>query len=181
MRRLSAILTLLLLPALAAAQSTVDGPAVPVAAPPQLVDQLLHTRRFAPEVLGNLQAIPLWGTPDGRVLAIVASADSSVPGDVYPQLAFNAAPVNHVIFMRPVYRRSDARYIYHLQADPRNRYLGTPNIGVVDGQRKIVFMGVPLHLLNNTTQGNPRGLGGADRRGARARSSRAPARVRPLL
>jgi hypothetical protein len=79
MRRLSAILTLLLLPALAAAQSTVDAAAVPAAAPPQLVDQLLHTRRFAPEVLGNLQAMPLWGTPDGRVLAIVASADSSVP------------------------------------------------------------------------------------------------------
>jgi len=79
MRRLSAILTLLLTPALAAAQSTVDVAAVQVAAPPQLVDQLLHTPRFAPSVIGNLQATPLWGTPDGRVLAIVASADSSVP------------------------------------------------------------------------------------------------------
>lgn len=79
MRRFSAILTLLLTPALAAAQSTVDVAAVQVAAPPQLIDQLLQTPRFAPSVIGNLQATPLWGTPDGRVLAIVASADSSVP------------------------------------------------------------------------------------------------------
>jgi len=79
MRRLSAILPLLLTPALAAAQSTVDVTGATLVAPPQLVDQLLHTPRFAPAVLGNLQAMPLWGTPDGRVLAIVASADSNVP------------------------------------------------------------------------------------------------------
>ena len=84
--------------------------------------------------------------------------DSTDLSDIYPQLAFNGSPSTHVLFMRPVYRRADARYIYHLQADTRNRYLGTPNIGVVDGQRTIIFMGLPLHLLNNTVAGNPDGL-----------------------
>jgi hypothetical protein len=28
----------------------------------------------------------------------------------------------------------------------------------VDGQGHIVFIGLPLHLLNNTTTGNPLGL-----------------------
>jgi hypothetical protein len=62
--------------------------------------------------------------------------------------------------MRPIYRRSDARYIYRLQADTRSpqRYLGSPNIAVIDGQNTIIFVGVPLHLLNNTTSGNPAGL-----------------------
>lgn len=93
-------------------------------------------------------------TGDTRIPAnYVLLADSTNGTDIYPQLAFNSSPVNHVIFMRPVYRRADARYIYHLQSDPRDRYLGTPNIGVLDGQGRIVFMGVPLHLLNNTEQG----------------------------
>ncbi|MFN0158323.1 MAG: hypothetical protein ACKVRP_09670 [Bacteroidota bacterium] len=87
-------------------------------------------------------------------------ADSSIPGSEYPQLAFNSAPPNHLIFMRPIYRRSDARYLYHLQADTRNRYLGMPNVAVVDGEQSIIFVGLPLHLLNNTDPafGNPNGL-----------------------
>jgi hypothetical protein len=72
MRRLSAILPLLLLPALAAAQSLAGVPAPP----PQLVDELLAPAIVAP---ADLQSTPLWGTPDGRILAIVASAGSSVP------------------------------------------------------------------------------------------------------
>jgi hypothetical protein len=62
--------------------------------------------------------------------------------------------------MRPIYRRSDARYLYHLQADTRvpQRYFGSPNIAVIDGQNTIIFVGLPLHLLNNTVQGNPEGL-----------------------
>ena len=79
---------------------------------------------------------------------------------IYPRLAFNASPTIHSVFMRPIYRRSDARYIYRLQADTRSpqRYLGAPNIAVIDGQNTIIFVGVPLHLLNNTTLGNPPGL-----------------------
>jgi len=29
---------------------------------------------------------------------------------------------------------------------------------VIDGQNTIVFVGLPLHLLNNTAQGNPLGI-----------------------
>jgi hypothetical protein len=102
---------------------------------------------------------PLPAAGDTRIPAnYVLYPDSSNLSDIYPQLAFNSTPVNHSIFMRPIYRRSDARYIYHLQADTRNRYYGTPNIGVVDGQRTIIFMGLPLHILNNTVVGNPQGL-----------------------
>jgi hypothetical protein len=77
---------------------------------------------------------------------------------IYPRLAFNASPAIHSIFMRPIYRRTDARYIYRLQTDTRARYSGTPTIGVVDGVRTIIFVGLPLHLLNNTVEGNPAGL-----------------------
>lgn len=81
-------------------------------------------------------------------------ADSSTPGNIYPNLQFNGdTTIVHSIFMRPIYRRSDSRYIYRLQASTRNRYIGMPNIGVVDGQGTIVFIGLPLHLLNNTTAG----------------------------
>ncbi len=90
----------------------------------------------------------------------VLYADSTNPFDIYPQLAFNATPINHVIFMRPVYKRTDARYLYRLQPDARvpQRYLGSPTVAVIDGQNTIVFVGLPLHLLDNTVQGNPRGL-----------------------
>ena len=98
---------------------------------------------------------------DSRIPAgLLVLPDSTDPAQVYPLLAFNATPVIHSIFMRPVYRRADARYIYHLQADPRvpARYLGAPNIAVVDGARTTIFFGVPLHLLNNAAAGNPLGL-----------------------
>lgn len=98
---------------------------------------------------------------DSRIPAnYVVYPDSTNPASIYPQLAFNASPSIHSVFMRPVYRRSDARYLYHLQADTRSpqRYLGAPNIAVIDGQNTIIFVGVPLHVLNNTTLGNPQGL-----------------------
>ena len=98
---------------------------------------------------------------DSRIPAgLLVLPDSTDPGRIYPLLAFNATPAIHSIFLRPVYRRADARYIYHLEADPRvpARYLGAPNIAVVDGARTIIFFGVPLHLLNNTVAGNPLGL-----------------------
>lgn len=84
--------------------------------------------------------------------------DSSVPGEIYPLLAANSTPSRHTVFWRTIYKRSDARYIYRLQPDtvasPNGpRYVGSPNIGVVDGQRSIIFIGIPIHLLNNTTLG----------------------------
>ena len=98
---------------------------------------------------------------DSRLPAnYVVYPDSSDLRNVYPQLAFNSSPSNHSIFMRPIYRRSDARYLYRLQADARVplRYFGSPHLAVIDGQNTIIFIGVPLHLLNNTVQGNPRGI-----------------------
>jgi hypothetical protein len=98
-------------------------------------------------------------TGDSRIPAnFVVYPDSTDPGNIYPQLAFNSSPTIHSIFMRPIYRRSDARYLYHLQADTRGRYRDSPQIAVIDGQNTIIFAGLPLHLLNNATQGNPRGL-----------------------
>jgi len=79
MRRFCAILPLLLTSALCAAQSVVDVTQAPVMAQPLLVDQLLHSQSTTPPALSNLQATPLWGTPDGRILAIVAMADNQVP------------------------------------------------------------------------------------------------------
>ena len=98
---------------------------------------------------------------DSRIPAnFIVYPDSGNLASIYPQLAFNASPVFHSVFMRPVYRRSDARYLYHMQTDTRSpqRYLGTPNIAVIDGQNSIIFVGLPLHLLNNTAQGNPNGI-----------------------
>jgi hypothetical protein len=90
----------------------------------------------------------------------IVYADSSTPSRIYPQLAFNGNLLFHSVFMRPIYKRSDARYLYHLQTDTRvpQRYFGTPNLGVVDGQGTIIFIGLPLHLLDNRTFGNPDGL-----------------------
>lgn len=129
-------------------------------------------RDFAPidsvsSVTLPASAIPSVG--DTRIPAnTVVYPDSSNPADIFPLLAFDASRVNHSIFMRPIYRRSDASYIYRLQPDAfrvvyhpglpdslvlrerRNNYIGSPSIGVVDGQRHIVFIGLPLHLLNNT-------------------------------
>jgi hypothetical protein len=79
MRRLSAILPLLLTSALCAAQSPMDVGQASVTAQPLLVDQLLHSQSRTPPAISNLQATPLWGTPDGRILAIVASADNQLP------------------------------------------------------------------------------------------------------
>jgi hypothetical protein len=82
-------------------------------------------------------------------------ADSTRPTDIYPNLQFNGTlSTIHSIFVRPVRKRTDARYIYRLQASHLNRYPGMPNVGVVDGQGTIAFMALPLHLLNNTQAGS---------------------------
>lgn len=131
-------------------------------------------RDFAP--IDSISGIALPSTTipvpgDTRVPAsYVLHADSSVPTNIYPQLAFNAQPANHIIFLRDMYRRSDARVIYRLQPDARvpRRYNAIvpgggadtlrPKVGIVDGQGTIVFFGLPLHLLDNRVQGNPGGL-----------------------
>jgi hypothetical protein len=112
--------------------------------------------------LSGLRPIPPAWAGDSRIPSnYVVEPDSTNPANLYPRLAFNDVGSNfHSVFMRPIYRRSDARYLYHLQADTRvpQRYFGSPNIAVIDGQNTIIFVGLPLHLLNNTVQGNPEGL-----------------------
>ncbi len=126
-------------------------------------------RDFAP--IDSICSVDLAGvhpTPspgDNRVPGgYILFADSSVSTNIYPQLALNSSPSTHIVFMRDVYKRSDARVIYRLQPDARipQRYnaidpSGTdtlrPKIAVVDGAGTIIFVGLPLHLLNNTTQG----------------------------
>ncbi len=109
----------------------------------------------------TLPPLTLPSVGDSRLPAnCLVYPDSANPADLYPGLALNASPTIHSVFMRPVYRRTDARYIYHLQPDPRvpKRYFGSPNIAVIDGQNTIIFVGLPLHLMDNTVQGNPGGL-----------------------
>jgi len=60
--------------------------------------------------------------------------------------------------MRPVYKRTDARSIYRLQAaDSRLatqfQYVGTPTLGVIDNSKRFVFLAAPLHLLNGRLNG----------------------------
>ncbi len=140
------------------------------------VDPRGALKDFAPiDSVSSVDLNPGYTLPslgDTRIPAnSIVFADSSDPSNIYPKLAFNSTPANHSsgMFMRPIYRRIDARYIYRLQPDsmtvyhlpdstvaraPRSRYLGSPNLGVVDGQGQIVFLGVSLHLLNNTTYGS---------------------------
>jgi hypothetical protein len=120
--------------------------------------------------LGPSRPIPPPAVPgDTRIPSnYILFADSSVPTNIYPQLAFNASPSTHIVFMRDVYERSDARIIYRLQADARGRYKAIdptggadtlrPKVAMVDGAGTIAFFGLPLHLLDNTVQGNPEGL-----------------------
>jgi hypothetical protein len=120
--------------------------------------------------LGPSRPIPPPAVPgDTRIPAnYILYADTSVSTNIYPQLAFNSFPTTHIVFMRDVYKRSDAKIIYRLQAYGRGRYKGIdpaggadtlrPKVAMVDGAGTIVFFGLPLHLLNNTVQGNPEGL-----------------------
>ncbi len=59
--------------------------------------------------------------------------DSSAPGGIYPELQFTLDPNpqrSYSLFMRPAYKRPDARYIYHIQKDtrPTIRYALTPTL-----------------------------------------------------
>jgi len=95
----------------------------------------------------------------------VLQADSSVSSNIYPTLEFDSLNVSnqptnfHLFFMRPIYRRADARYIYRLQASdaalqpPGLQYGGRPTLGIIDNAKRFVFMGVPLHILNGRLNG----------------------------
>ncbi len=69
--------------------------------------------------------------PAGYVL----EPDSSDPSNIYPSLKFNNSRVIFSVFLRPIYRRPDAKYIYHLQADtrPTQRYVYSSVISDLKG------------------------------------------------
>ena len=88
--------------------------------------------------------------------------DSTVPDDIFPlmnvdSVTVSGAPIANFInaFMRPVYKRADARYIYHFQPYQGTplRYVGTPNVGILRNDKNFVFFGFPLHYLNGTASG----------------------------
>jgi len=90
-------------------------------------------------------------------------SDSSNPAEIYPTLNVDSLTVSGVprsllsVFVRPIYKRADARYVYRLQPDTRatslSPYIGTPNIGVIRNDRQFVFLGFPLHNLNGRANG----------------------------
>ncbi len=74
--------------------------------------------------LSNARLLPTMGeTKMDTGIALIP--DVSDPADVFPPLRFGdtavASPGQRIfsLYMRPIYRRSDARYIYHMQPDPR--------------------------------------------------------------
>lgn len=125
-------------------------------------------REFAPIDSVFSGALPAPAPPVPGATRVPANRrlfpDSTVPSNIYPRLAFDASTPNHIFFMREIYKRTDARVLYRLEEDPLRAYKSAdpsggadtlrPKMAVVDGQRTIVFFGVPVHLLNNTTSGN---------------------------
>ncbi|MDR3389530.1 MAG: hypothetical protein P4L92_20995 [Rudaea sp.] len=86
MRFLTAILLSIVMPNIGFAQAAVDvfpaNPALARAQQGTLTDQLLHTRDG---LGGNAGMLPLWGTPDGHVLALVAFGSSNGAAPTLPQ------------------------------------------------------------------------------------------------
>jgi photosystem II stability/assembly factor-like uncharacterized protein len=81
--------------------------------------------------LNNTRLIPSLGDtriPGGYVLI----PDSSDQTDIFPPLQFNVRSngATHSVFMRPIYKRADASYIYHIQGDARIplRYAYAPSL-----------------------------------------------------
>jgi len=85
--------------------------------------------------LSNNRLLPTLGdtrVPRGYTL----DPDSTDPGNLYPMLRLDPkAPngnslANYLGYLRPIYRRADAKYIYHMQADTRvpARYVYSPVI-----------------------------------------------------
>ncbi|MBI5475201.1 MAG: hypothetical protein HY964_00510 [Ignavibacteriales bacterium] len=86
-------------------------------------DPLEVMNDFAP--IDSISAVNLASFPvqfprygDSRVLGGYNLIPDTVTGEnVFPQLRFNTDRFSHLVYLRPIYRRADARYIYHLQSD----------------------------------------------------------------
>ncbi|MFA5832754.1 MAG: hypothetical protein WDA22_04665 [Bacteroidota bacterium] len=97
------------------------------------------------------------------------NADTRIPAGTkvfslesgYPDLAFDSTQNIHSVNMRRVYKRTDARYLYELDSSKfyytngTFRYQGSPEIATIDANRSIVFIAVPLHLLNGRQKNLP--------------------------
>ena len=79
MLHLRATVVALSLSALCAVQALAGVPKEGSYDPVLPIDSLLRPAAYTNPELSNLQATPLWGTPDGRVLAIVAFGDNTIP------------------------------------------------------------------------------------------------------
>lgn len=92
------------------------------------IDPRAALRDFAP--IDSVSSVdlstsrPLPAPGDTRIpTGFLVYSDSSEPGATYPTLQFGdpSRPTvpNISLFMRPIYKRADARYIYHIQKDTR--------------------------------------------------------------
>lgn len=112
----------------------------------------------------NLASFPL-NLPrfgDSRVPGgYMLTPDSSEPDDIFPPLKFNPDKVSHLVYVRPIFKRADARYIYHLQPDqqtPTMRYAYTKtlselkSVGVHDNVA--AACGASGIILNSTNLGD---------------------------
>jgi photosystem II stability/assembly factor-like uncharacterized protein len=58
-------------------------------------------------------------------------ADSSTPGNIFPNLRFTTTDALHSVYLRQIYKRPDSKYIYRIQEDTRSpikyTYLATMN------------------------------------------------------
>ena len=81
MRKLLALLLTASMPLVGVAQSpapvTQHSLASPTQASPQLLEQMLGSSNLLGN--GDGRAVPLWGTPDGRILTLVAAGNNHNP------------------------------------------------------------------------------------------------------
>ncbi len=81
--------------------------------------------------------------------------DSSDASDFFPLLEFDTLRFSYGFNMRPIYKNTASRYIYHLQPDTRVpiHYLGSPNLGVMDENKRMIFLAMSLNYLTGTANG----------------------------
>jgi hypothetical protein len=125
-------------------------------------------RDFAP--LDSINSVTLpgpGGTPWAGTTRVPKNyqviPDSTDASGIYPVLNVDSVSVSGAarnllsVFVRPIYKRADARYIYRLQADTRasslGPYIGMPAVGVSRNDKRFVFVGFPLHYLNGRANG----------------------------
>ncbi|MBI5020211.1 MAG: hypothetical protein HZB59_02145 [Ignavibacteriales bacterium] len=129
-------------------------------------DPLNVINDFAP--LDSISAVNLASFPlqlprfgDSRVLGgSMLIPDSSESDNIYPPLRFNLDKYSHLVYIRPIYRRADARYIYHLQEDEQlpKRYSYTKalnelkSVAITNGAMTVC--GTSGLILNSTTGGD---------------------------